>query len=89
MSSRNAGKGSKPRPFSVTQDQFDSLWEYTFGTPEERAEYAAEIASGMFWEWHPWATGKWDEDKHRWRAARLTRYMEITGEYGDKDDTPQ
>ena len=26
-----AGKGSKPRPYSVTQEQYDSRWDAIFG----------------------------------------------------------
>ena len=29
--SREAGKGSSPRPFSVTQEQYDQRWEAIFG----------------------------------------------------------
>lgn len=67
------GKGSKPRPFSIPQHTFLSEHERIFGTKEEREIYAAEIASGMFWEWYPWATGNWDEDKGRWREAKATQ----------------
>jgi hypothetical protein len=27
----NGGKGSKPRPFSVTQDEYDNRWDLIFG----------------------------------------------------------
>ena len=32
-----AGKGSRPRPFNVTQEQYDARWELIFGRdkPEE------------------------------------------------------
>ena len=30
MSSREAGKGSKPRPFSVSQEEFDKNWDNIF-----------------------------------------------------------
>lgn len=30
---REAGKGSKQRPFSVSRDKFDSNWERTFSKP--------------------------------------------------------
>lgn len=30
MSSREAGKGSKPRPFSVSQEEFDNNWDNIF-----------------------------------------------------------
>lgn len=28
--------------------------------------YKALIASGMAWEFHPWLTGNWEEDKERY-----------------------
>jgi hypothetical protein len=34
----DGGKGSKPRPFSVSQDEYDSRWDAIFGRelkPEE------------------------------------------------------
>jgi hypothetical protein len=31
MSSREAGKGCKPRPFSVPQEEFDNRWDNIFG----------------------------------------------------------
>ena len=31
-----------------------------------RAHYEALIASGMAWEFHPWLTGNWNEDKDRY-----------------------
>lgn len=30
MSSREAGKGSKPRPYSVSQEEFDNNWDNIF-----------------------------------------------------------
>jgi len=42
--SKEAGKGSSPRPYSVTQQEYDSRWDMIFGrdklkekeeTPEE------------------------------------------------------
>ena len=31
MSNREAGKGSKPRPFSVSQKEYDERWDAIFG----------------------------------------------------------
>lgn len=36
--SREAGKGSKSRPFSVTQDEFASNWDRIFGNRNEKAD---------------------------------------------------
>ena len=30
MSNREAGKGSKPRPFSVSQEEYDKRWDAIF-----------------------------------------------------------
>lgn len=32
----DGGKGSKPRPFSVTQDQFSQNWDSIFGKKHEK-----------------------------------------------------
>lgn len=34
--SGEAGKGSKPRPYSVTQDQFAQNWDKIFGRKNEK-----------------------------------------------------
>ena len=31
-----------------------------------RESYNKLIKSGMAWEFHPWLTGNWDEDKNRY-----------------------
>lgn len=31
-----------------------------------RKDYEMLIASGMAWEFHPWLTGNWNEDKDRY-----------------------
>lgn len=31
-----------------------------------RESYDKLIKSGMAWEFHPWLTGNWDEDKDRY-----------------------
>ncbi len=36
--SREAGKGSKSRPFSVTQDEFASNWDRIFSKKNEEAD---------------------------------------------------
>ncbi len=40
---------------------------------ELQSEYAAQLASGLFFEWYPELTGNWEEDKLRWslRQHRL------------------
>ena len=38
MSNREAGKGSKPRPFSVSQEEYDKRWDAIFqrDIPDEK-----------------------------------------------------
>ena len=31
-----------------------------------KEDYKRLIASGMAWEFHPWLTGNWNEDKERY-----------------------
>ena len=43
MTKSDGGKGSSPRPYSVTQQEYDSRWDAIFGrdkkeTPKERDE---------------------------------------------------
>ena len=33
-----AGKGSRPRPYSVSQEEFDNRWEAIFGKKDKSAE---------------------------------------------------
>ena len=35
----DGGKGSSPRPFSVSQDQYDSVFENTFGKKEPKPRW--------------------------------------------------
>ena len=49
MSNREAGKGSSPRPFSVTQQEYDSRWDAIFGRDrvqealDKKADNAREL----------------------------------------------
>lgn len=36
MSNREAGKGSKPRPFSVSQQEYDNRWDAIFGRDKQK-----------------------------------------------------
>lgn len=38
----DGGKGSKPRPFSVTQEEYDRRWEMIFGRDQDRKEESRE-----------------------------------------------
>lgn len=34
----DGGKGSRPRPFSVSQEEFDNRWENIFGKKDKPAD---------------------------------------------------
>jgi len=38
MSKSNAGKGSSPRPFSVSKEEYDKRWDAIFGRDLEQEE---------------------------------------------------
>ena len=42
--SKEAGKGSSPRPYSVTQQEYDTRWDMIFGRdkPKEKEETPKE-----------------------------------------------
>jgi len=44
MSKSDGGKGSSPRPYSVTQQEYDSRWDAIFGKdkPKEKEETPKE-----------------------------------------------
>ena len=44
-----------------------------------KKDYDALIASGMAWEFHPWLTGNWEDDKERY-------IKEIVNWYADTED---
>lgn len=80
------GKGDTPRPLSVDQETFNSNWERAFGEKppkytekkrsvidEQHSDYLSELHSGMFYEWYPSLTGKWENDKTRWVLYRTMR----------------
>jgi len=41
--SGEAGKGSKPRPFSVAQEQYDARWDAIFGRDKGDKERDVEL----------------------------------------------
>jgi hypothetical protein len=40
---RSAGKGSSPRPFSVSQDEYNKRWDAIFGRDLEQEEEQEEV----------------------------------------------
>lgn len=39
------GKGSRPRPYSVSSQEFDEAWDRIFGDKEKRQKLLDELAS--------------------------------------------
>lgn len=39
-----------------------------------KEDYKRLIASGMAWEFHPWLTGNWNEDKERYIKEIVNSY---------------
>lgn len=39
---RSAGKGSSPRPYSVTQQEYDARWDLIFGRDKPKEEKLKE-----------------------------------------------
>jgi len=39
-----SGKGSKARPFSVSQQEFDNRWELAFGKKKTEEEIITEVS---------------------------------------------
>ena len=39
-----------------------------------KKDYDMLIASGMAWEFHPWLTGNWNEDKERYIKEIVNSY---------------
>ena len=42
MSKSDGGKGSSPRPYSVTQQEYDSRWDAIFGKDKPKEEKPEE-----------------------------------------------
>lgn len=42
MTQWHGGKGSKPRPYSVTQEEYDKRWDAIFGRDEPEEDDLAE-----------------------------------------------
>ena len=42
MNHSDGGKGSKPRPYSVTQEEYDKRWDAIFGRDEPDEDDLAE-----------------------------------------------
>ena len=42
MSKSDGGKGSSPRPYSVTQQEYDSRWDAIFGRDKPKEEKPKE-----------------------------------------------
>lgn len=42
-----------------------------------RAHYETLIASGMAWEFHPWLTGCWKDDKERFINEVMSKFKDV------------
>jgi hypothetical protein len=38
MNNRESGKGCKPRPFSVSQQEYDNRWDAIFGRDKQKVD---------------------------------------------------
>ena len=43
MTQWHGGKGSKPRPYSVTQEEYDKRWDAIFGRDESEEDEDNEL----------------------------------------------
>ena len=56
-----SGKGSKPRPYSVSQSQFANNWDNIFNKPtlEDRMQSEADMFSVSNKDWYLTAINPW------------------------------
>lgn len=50
-----------------------------------RAHYEALIASGMAWEFHPWLTGNWNDDKERFINEVMSKFKNVYTENQNRE----
>lgn len=50
-----------------------------------RAHYDALIASGMAWEFHPWLTGCWKDDKERFINEVMSKFKNVYTENQNRE----
>lgn len=50
-----------------------------------RAHYEALIASGMAWEFHPWLTGCWNDDKERFINEVMSKFKNVYTENQNRE----
>lgn len=50
-----------------------------------RVHYEALIASGMAWEFHPWLTGNWDDDKERFINEVMSKFKNVYTENQNRE----
>ena len=43
MTNWHGGKGSSPRPYSVTQEEYDNRWEAIFGRDKAATEDSSDV----------------------------------------------
>ena len=50
-----------------------------------KAHYDALIASGMAWEFHPWLTGNWKDDKERFINEVMSKFKNVYTENQNRE----
>lgn len=50
-----------------------------------RAHYDTLIASGMAWEFHPWLTGNWEDDKEQFIKEVMSRFKDVYTENQNRE----
>lgn len=50
-----------------------------------RSHYDALIASGMAWEFHPWLTGCWKDDKERFINEVMSKFKNVYTENQNRE----
>ena len=50
-----------------------------------RKHYDALIASGMAWEFHPWLTGYWKDDKERFINEVMSKFINVYTENQNRE----
>ena len=68
----DGGKGSKPRPFSVTQEEYDNRWDVIFGKDKKKEESTVDtkLEDGFDLESLDPAERSWYYDDHGIRRKK-------------------
>ena len=50
-----------------------------------KSDYDALITSVMAWEFHPWLTGNWDDDKEQFIKEVMSRFKNVYTENQNRE----